>query len=316
MIRTTALPILMMLPLDAMALELAMPQGSVLAVDKVTEQGSYALPNGPFTDGALPTQQATGYVSRQVWHIADETLPTDQLIDPLRTQVQAAGFEILLDCDATSCGGFDFRFTTEVLPAPEMFVDLIDYRFLSATRETDNGREALSVLVSRTDTTGIMQLIAVQPGTASAALPLAKPDSGQPLVPASIANPQLPSEFIKALEVGGHVILNDLAFETGSSNLSNQTFASLEALAAYLIANPDVRLALVGHTDSVGSLEGNMSLSQKRARAVRARLIEVHNIPSSQLEANGVGYLAPLASNLTEAGRTANRRVEAVVLNK
>lgn len=316
MIRLTALSILTFLPVSALALDLAMPQGSTLAVDKITEAGSYALPEGPFADGALSTQQITGYVSRQVWHLADATLSTDQLIDPLRAQIKAAGFAVLLDCDAASCGGFDFRFATEVLPAPDMFVDLIDYRFLSATRDTDEGREALSVLVSRTDTTGIMQLIAVQPSTGSSTLPLAKPVGGQPFVPTSVANPQMPSEFIKALEVGGHVILNDLAFETGSSNLADQPFSSLEALATYLIANPDIRLALVGHTDSVGGLDGNMSLSQKRALAVRTRLIETHSVPASQLEANGVGYLAPLASNLTEAGRTANRRVEAVVLTK
>ncbi|MDC0737599.1 OmpA family protein [Cognatishimia sp. SS12] len=314
MIRIFGLVAVFLFPGTLGALEISMPAGSFLTVDKVTEQGSYDVPTGRFADGHLPSLPMTGYVSRQIWQLDGQRIATEQLIEPLRRQALAAGFDVLLDCDASSCGGFDFRFATEVLPAPEMFVDLIDYRFFSARRDTEAGKEALSVLVSRTDRAGLIQLIAVQPGAESLALSLAKDTAAPTLPPASVANPAIPGDVAKALDVGGHAILHDLAFETGSAVLEDRDFASLNALAAYLADHPNLRIALVGHTDNVGALENNIALSEKRATAVRDHLVTNHGVALSQLEAQGVGYLAPVASNLTDAGRTANRRVEAVVL--
>ena len=254
---------------NVFALELAMPEGSTLAADEVVESGSYALPDGPYQDGYLSNRQVTGHISRQAWHLEGETVTTEQLIDPLRAQIQAAGFAILLDCNAASCGGFDFRFATDVLSAPDMFVDLVDYRFVSALKESSTGSEAVSALVSTSDTRGYIQLIAVQPGPISDSLPLAKPTEIATVEPVSV-NLSVPSDLAKTLEVGGHVVLSDLEFETGSSNLASTSFQSLQSLATYLTDHPERRIALVGHTDSVGSLEGNVALSQK-TRAGRER---------------------------------------------
>jgi OOP family OmpA-OmpF porin len=75
-----------------------------------------------------------------------------------------------------------------------------------------------------------------------------------------------------------------------------------------------LRVALVGHTDATGSLDANIALSRKRAASVKDRLVRAYGIAVSRLDAEGMGYLAPIASNLTQAGRDANRRVEAVLL--
>ena len=80
------------------------------------------------------------------------------------------------------------------------------------------------------------------------------------------------------------------------------------------MANPTITVAIVGHTDAVGSLAGNTALSKRRAESVRARLIEDYGVDPEQLQADGVGYLAPIASNLTDAGRAANRRVDVILL--
>ncbi|GAA6208980.1 OmpA family protein [Cognatishimia sp. WU-CL00825] len=301
-------------PLPAAALELAFPEGSVLSVDKVTEAGAYSIPDGPYFDGFLSTRKISGFVSRQVWQLEGDALTTAQLIDPLRNQIQTAGFEVLLDCEAATCGGFDFRFEIEVLPAPDMFVDLIDYRFMSALRETDAGPEAISVLVSRTETQGLTQLIAVQPGPELESLALGKPRLGAQLSPVAQPDPALPGEVIKALDLGGHVILSDLAFQTGSAQLSDGPFASLQSIADFLQQNPEYRIALVGHTDTVGALDNNMALSKQRAAAVRSHLIEALGVAEQQLDAQGVGYLAPIATNQSAEGREANRRVEAILL--
>ena len=72
---------------------------------------------------------------------------------------------------------------------------------------------------------------------------------------------------------------------------------------------------LVGHTDAVGALEGNIRLSKKRAEAVMRRLIDGYGVDPVQLSAEGIGYLSPRASNATEEGRRLNRRVEVVLLS-
>jgi len=92
-------------------------------------------------------------------------------------------------------------------------------------------------------------------------------------------------------------------------------FTSLTELADYLKANPEKRVALVGHTDAEGSLAGNISLSKRRAASVMDRLINDLGVNPGQLEAEGIGYLAPIASNQTDDGRTRNRRVEAILVS-
>ena len=116
-----------------------------------------------------------------------------------------------------------------------------------------------------------------------------------------------------ALEAQGALALEDLVFESGSAELGAGEFASLKALAAYLRAESGAMVALVGHTDATGSLEGNIALSERRAEAVRARLIEGYGAPAAQLSSEGAGWLAPRATNLTPEGREKNRRVEAVL---
>jgi OOP family OmpA-OmpF porin len=112
----------------------------------------------------------------------------------------------------------------------------------------------------------------------------------------------------------GHVVLGDLKFPTGSSELDGTGAESLSLLSVLLNGNESYRVVLVGHTDSVGALEDNLSLSRRRAAAVRQVLIDQYGVDPEQVDADGVGYLAPLGSNLTEEGRRANRRVEAVLL--
>jgi OOP family OmpA-OmpF porin len=70
---------------------------------------------------------------------------------------------------------------------------------------------------------------------------------------------------------------------------------------------------LVGHTDASGGLDGNIALSRKRAESVRQRMTDRYGIPAAQVDAQGVGYLSPRASNLSDTGRDQNRRVEVMM---
>ncbi len=72
---------------------------------------------------------------------------------------------------------------------------------------------------------------------------------------------------------------------------------------------------LLEDTDADGDLALNVALSKRRAASVLERLVSDYNVARRQLQAEGVGYLAPIANNLTEVGREANRRVELVLLS-
>lgn len=302
----------------AVALTLDIPGDPVATHAQTEGQGSYALPIGPTTTGVLPVRIGEGQVTRLAFRIDTGGLSALQLIAPLRDQLQAEGFAILLDCATAACGGFDFRFATEVIAPPDMHVDLGDFHFVSAARAGD-WPELIGVLASRTASAGFVQIIRVGPPDSA---PLTRTDTAA-LIPAdpvalvpSTPPPEVPAatgDFGTRLETDGRVVLDGLAFPTGSAQLAEGRFASMDTLAAYLLANPDRKVALVGHTDSEGSLEGNIALSRRRAGSVLERLASDYGVPGAQMEADGMGYLAPLTSNLTPEGRERNRRVEVIL---
>lgn len=297
------------------ALTLDLPPSARVSVTKTEALGSYPLPIAGFSDGQMQTRPFEGPLTRTAWQIDAPGQTTLELMAPLRAQLVQDGFSVVLDCDAASCGGFDFRYGTPLLPEPDMHVDLGDYRFVSATK----GDQAISLMVSRTAAIGFVQMTHV--GADAAPSPLmaaaATASTGQVALAAPSAIPidraAAPADLGASLLAGSSVVLDDLVFASGASSLSDGVYPSLVALAAWLKDNPQARIALVGHTDASGSLEGNVALSRKRAQSVRARLGDRHDAPLARIDAEGVGYLSPRASNLTEEGRDRNRRVEVMM---
>jgi len=294
-------------PLTTTANELTLPANAHQLADRVSKLDSYALAVGPFEAGTVPVLDFEGRVDRLSWRLDAADTTTLQVLAPLRDQIAAADYDILFDCHDLACGGFDFRFAIEVIPAPDMHVNIRDYRYLGATR---GDSEALGLLVSRAGKVIFIQMIRSAP-QGQGHLPVAGSGESDP----QVKSPQSPG-LAGTLEAQGHVVLSDLVFETGAAQLGEGPFASLEQLAGFLMNNPDYRIALVGHTDNVGSLENNISLSKSRAGSVRARMSEIHGISQERIDAEGMGYLAPVASNLTPEGRKANRRVEAILLSR
>ncbi|MDX2484326.1 MAG: OmpA family protein [Pseudodonghicola sp.] len=317
MIRAVALCTLLT-ACPAVALEL--PQGARLLSERDSPFDSYALPRAAFAGDAVPAQIFEGRVERRTWRMEGGPFEPLQLLAPLRDQLAARGYEIIFECRAQGCGGFDFRFGTEIAPAPHMHVDIGNFRFLSAIRKGD---EALSLLISSTGNSAYIQEIHVAP-TASAAEGAA-PDVLQPPVAGltpdeALAGASRPANAVStavgdALLSRGHILLGDLDFGTGANALGPPgSYDTLAGIAAFLAANPSYRIVLVGHTDSIGALAANIALSKRRAETVRDRLVTAYAVAPNRVEAEGVGYLAPIASNLTPEGREKNRRVEALVL--
>ncbi len=296
------------------ALELDLPSNARNTVQTDTQLDSYVAPVGPFRDGAMQTLTIEGRVSRSAWRINSPSVTPLQILAPLREQLSAEGYTTVLDCDQTTCGGFDFRFGTEVLPAPDMFVNIRSFRVLTALKgETDAPSSGISLLISTSEMDAYVQIIQAgqSDGTRLTVATQAATPTAEIVLPA-------PSSGSTSLEAGllgrGSAVLDGLDFATGTSDLGEGPFPILQELAAFFASRDDIRLVLVGHTDSVGALDFNIQLSKQRAASVRRRLLDAYGLDADRVAAEGNGYLSPIMSNLNRAGRTANRRVEAVVL--
>lgn len=290
------------------AVDLSLPPSARQTVERNTGPDSYAAPVGVFAADTVETIPIEGSVYRAVWRLDAPGVTPLQVVRPLRTQLEAAGYTIVLDCNAPACGGFDFRFATEVLPAPNMYVNIRNYQFVTAVLgPVDAPEHVVTILASTAATSAYVQIIQAQ-------------SLGQDAMPPNAAvelqgsEPEQTDAFAATLMNIGHVVLSSLDFETGTAGLGTATFPALESLAAFLAREPDLRVVLVGHTDTVGGLDDNIALSRNRAASVRQRLIDAYGVDANRLDAQGMGYLSPIASNLTAQGREANRRVEAVLL--
>lgn len=116
----------------------------------------------------------------------------------------------------------------------------------------------------------------------------------------------------KGLTEKGKVVLDGIVFDFDKATLKTESKPALDAIANYLKANSQQHFYVVGHTDSKGSTEYNLSLSANRAKAVVDALVDRYAIAPKRLEAHGVGSLSPVFSNGSDAGREQNRRVELV----
>ena len=111
--------------------------------------------------------------------------------------------------------------------------------------------------------------------------------------------------------------LNDYAktilFDSGRSSFLAQTLPVLESITNILKEYPDAKFSIEGHTDSDGSAESNLLLSQSRANAVKLFLIQT-GIASNRLSSVGYGEAKPIASNKTASGKALNRRTEVLLM--
>jgi OmpA-OmpF porin, OOP family len=112
----------------------------------------------------------------------------------------------------------------------------------------------------------------------------------------------------------GKFVTRGILFDVNSANIKSESYGVLKDIATVLTENPDVRVKIVGHTDSDGDETQNMDLSRKRAEAVKASLSKNFGINSSRMETEGKGESQPADVNTTAAGKANNRRVEFIKL--
>jgi outer membrane protein OmpA-like peptidoglycan-associated protein len=117
-----------------------------------------------------------------------------------------------------------------------------------------------------------------------------------------------------AREIGlaGKAAVHGIFFDTDQAVVKPESGPALAEVVKLLVANPSMKVFVVGHTDTVGQFDHNMDLSRRRAAAVVEVLVSQHGVDRGRLTPHGVGPLAPAASNRTDDGRATNRRVELV----
>jgi len=151
-----------------------------------------------------------------------------------------------------------------------------------------------------------------------AAVPATPPDSDHDGVPDNIDQcPNTPAG-VQVDAVGcplkGSITLEGVNFEHNSAALTVASHSALDAIADGLKKHPRLKIEVQGHTDSTGSPEYNLKLSQKRAESVRSYLLD-QGVNAEQLLAKGYGQTQPVASNKTAGGRAKNRRVVMYVVS-
>lgn len=142
----------------------------------------------------------------------------------------------------------------------------------------------------------------VEPDVRSIPIPVPPPSPPQP-VPTS---PLLLEDLLRQQPVN----FPSITFESGSATLEAGAYLHIDGIAAALLRDPSLYIAVIGHTDDVGSNSYNQDLSERRAKAVVETLTLQHGIDPARLEAAGQGETLPVADNSTDEGRAQNRRVE------
>lgn len=112
----------------------------------------------------------------------------------------------------------------------------------------------------------------------------------------------------------GKFVTTGILFDVNSDKLKPESFGVLKEIAGVLSENPDVKVKIIGHTDSDGDDAKNLDLSKRRAASVKNALASEFKIDASRMETDGMGETKPVADNKTAEGKAQNRRVEFVKL--
>jgi outer membrane protein OmpA-like peptidoglycan-associated protein len=131
---------------------------------------------------------------------------------------------------------------------------------------------------------------------------------------ADMAKQQLADLNAQMTERGLMLTLGDMLFDTGRYTIKPRAKNTLARLAAFLNQYQDRTVLVEGHTDSVGSDDNNMALSQRRADAVKNYLV-TQGVAPSRMITSGKGESMPVVDNNTSSGRRQNRRVEVIIVD-
>jgi outer membrane protein OmpA-like peptidoglycan-associated protein len=268
--------------------------GSIITGYDAKDFDAVRLQAAPFADGK-PTdaRQVEGRAIRIAYRVPGPGPSIVEVARNFETQLAKAGFEQLVACDTDACGGIPFTENIDVLPIPSMWIDGFDYHYYAARKAAEGGETYATVLVSKNGDDVYAQLIVAQVG--------------------EIENKMIDAAAMaKGLGESGHIALYGIYFDTDKAIVKPESKPTLDEIAKLLTGQPALSVYIVGHTDNQGAYDYNVDLSRKRAAAVANTLAKSYGVAPGRMKTAGVGFLAPIGSNVTEEGRALNRRVELV----
>ena len=288
--------------------------GSLIDGQQVINFDSYTLPLGPAVKDSegqrRPSEQVSlqGKITRTLYRGPKERT-TLEILRNYRSALESAGFEILYTCGDGECGKlvewlFYHQMEQRILTTKtsgSAFDIPKNLRYLAAKGMVGDRTVHVSVLAAFD---GGFTKLSKQPVTLLEVIESEAMDTGMVTIDAEA--------MAKGIDASGHIAIYGIYFESNSAELLAKSATTLEEISKLLKGRPSLNLLVVGHTDNQGDYDYNMGLSGRRANAVVRSLGDQYGIGSTRLRAAGVGYLAPVAANDTEAGRQKNRRVELV----
>jgi OmpA-OmpF porin, OOP family len=271
--------------------------GSVITAYRVIEYDEFNLPLGKVADDKLTkAERLEGKITR-IEYAAPLGRSLLELYRNYESALKSGGFQILFSCvDNPECGRGSALMNSAA--GPEAWDWAKGQRALSAKLDRPEGNVYVSLHLGQGiyDTRPVpIVLYVVESWPMQSGL--VKVDSAA-----------MASDITKA----GHSAIYGIYFDTGKAEVKAESDDALKEIAKLLQADTALKLVVVGHTDSVGTLASNMELSRRRAEAVVQALVTKHGVAAARLTAQGVGSLSPVASNRTDEGRAKNRRVELV----
>lgn len=120
---------------------------------------------------------------------------------------------------------------------------------------------------------------------------------------------------MQPIKPGSKIVLKNIFFNTDAYELKKESDVELDKLAAFMKANPTLKIEISGHTDNTGTKEHNITLSTQRAKAVSDYLTKTSGISPGRITSKGYGDAQPIADNSTEAGKAQNRRTEVKIVD-
>lgn len=275
--------------------------GSEIIDYKVASFDEYRMAVGPRVGGKVESQRTEGKVTRIKYRLTPTQRSGLEVFRNYERALAEAGFEVVFRCtDEAECGtSFFYQIIYKINRMP---IENIDSRYLVATlTRPEEGDMTVALAVQR------RKLPSTKEMTVDVALDIVEAESMDVGMELKLAD-----EMSREIGAQGRAVLYGILFDYDSANIKAGSAGEIGQIAELLNGDPALKLLVVGHTDNEGDLHYNIDLSERRAAAVVAELVAAHGIVAGRLSAHGVGYLAPAASNDTEKGRGANRRVELV----
>jgi OOP family OmpA-OmpF porin len=283
--------------------------GSVIDGFEIQDFNEFVLPVGPATRDAdgnrIPSEKEVleGKISR-ILYLGPDGRSTLEIFRNYQSALEEAGFEFLFTCSGKECGTLFhwLRYKQDVITntktSGRAFDSPTDLRYLAAKKTVAGANTYVALMVA------IDNIWTKEPVSLLEIVEMEAMDEGMVVVDADA--------MLEGIEATGHISLYGIYFDTDSATITAESSSTLEEIKTFLNSSPDLKLVVVGHTDTQGGFDHNMDLSQRRAAGVVDALVNTYGVSPDRLRSAGVGYLSPVDSNEASDGRAKNRRVELV----